>query len=525
MTLVSTNINWLHARSLISVISYYRFSLLTLLIGWKLLVDFSNGIWVDDFWHHSAVVHALMKNLWQPEHPFFNNSISHAFYSPYSILVAVVGRLLSIDAITSLSLFGIVNFFFLCFSLKQFMKIVSNEVEFSPFYCLLFILFLWGSNPWGFSGFFQFDNIAYVLPYPSTFTFSLSLLVLSLLWRLSLASMPISHIIIGILSGSIIFLSHPITFTFYLVGLGSALSLAFVERKFRIVINYLFIIIGSIILALVWPYYSLKTLLITGNNVYDTSNEIMYLMPFSRLWPLIICAPCILIFKIKESINKLLIMLVVLALTYAIGYISEKYILGRVISFVAFLLQGCTAIAVAQAEQSLRSKYLKYWSWLVGVLFISLGLIAGVSWLPSTGSRTLTVLNSAVHGRPLSNQITYKDLTFLPRYVGPNDLVLADANTSWYVPSFSGKVLAALLPQAFVSDQAQRQEDLALFFDPVFDYAQQDRVLRRYHPKFLLIDKLKIENWTELADRYTQLHTGESVFENVHYKLIRLLND
>ena len=50
---------------------------------------------------------------------------------------------------------------------------------------LLFLLFLWGSDPWTFSGFFHLRSLSLVLPYPSTFATALALAALAAFPRLA----------------------------------------------------------------------------------------------------------------------------------------------------------------------------------------------------------------------------------------------------------------------------------------------------------------------------------------------------
>ena len=132
------------------------------------------------------------------------------------------------------------------------------------------------------------------------------------------------------------------------------------------------------------------------------------------------------------------------------------------------------------------------------------------------------MVNSVVLGRQVSNQQMYKNLTFLPRFVEPGEIVLSDLETSWLVPSFGGKVIAGLHAQAFIADNDQRVEDLNGFFDPSASDQSRLAVIARYGPTYLLLDKQNTPEWKALAGRFEQEHHSRQLFDNEQFLLIRL---
>ena len=75
------------------------------------------GYWSGDFWQHAAVVNELSKDLLHPRNPMIDADIPHAFYSPYSLLVAKFAQLTHTGSINALSYFAFFNLVFF-FSLK-----------------------------------------------------------------------------------------------------------------------------------------------------------------------------------------------------------------------------------------------------------------------------------------------------------------------------------------------------------------------------------------------------------------------
>ena len=106
--------------------------------------------------------------------------------------------------------------------------------------------------------------------------------------------------------------------------------------------------------------------------------------------------------------------------------------------------------------------------------------------------------------------------------MGQDDLVIADIKTSWLLPTFSGKVIGAMHAQSFVNDQIQRKVDLEVFFEPTSNVKERQYILNKYKPKFLLLDKLGIKDWSVLSEQFNRAGQGRTIYENSHYELIRL---
>ena len=109
------------------------------------LFHISKGRWSGDFWEHSAVVNELSKNLLHPKNPILNSNISHAFYSPYAIIVALFSKITSLNSMQSLAFFSVFNLIlflivFLKFCKALFKKNASSLATIS----LIFILFFLG---------------------------------------------------------------------------------------------------------------------------------------------------------------------------------------------------------------------------------------------------------------------------------------------------------------------------------------------------------------------------------------------
>lgn len=504
-----------------TMLSQHRYLVLCLFVLYKVAIYATNGLWYGDFWEHSAVVAAFVANPLHPPHPFFDLSAPHAFLSPYHLLIAWFVRATGSDVIDSLAFFGVLNFCLLAAGFYAYIRSFAvSEASRASFYALLCVLFLWGTNPWGHSGFLHFGLIADVLPYASTFATAVSFVVLAIGFggiRLS----PVGRAIAVTGLGTIVLLSHPLTFVFLATGLYCQClqpdSETIARRVLRVTIGLG--LCGA--LAALWPYYSIIGLLTGAGDIYHSSNLIMYVDVLHRIWPVLLLSP-LMLGALREARQRTIVChIAVLVLIYCLGYVTGKYSYGRDVTFIVILAQILIGYRIALMEARLCASHPKA-PGVYGVV-LTIGLLASsVTWLLPTFTRSLTVINSLRIGRPVSNQQMYADLTFLPRFVAPGDVVLSDIETSWLVPTFSGKVIAGLHAQAFIGDHEKRIADLNRFFDTNSGETDRQSIVERYRPTFLLLDKQETPNWQAIANQFDHDNGKCRVFENTRYRLIRL---
>lgn len=512
------NINSTSIISFQNFVSSHRYIFLSIFILFKISIYSTNSIWYGDFWEHSAVTQALIENISAPSHPFFPLQTHHAFTSPYHLLVAIFSEISGIGPIHSLAIFGILNFCIFILGLNFFIQgFAFQNARGTCFYSLLFILFLWGSQPWGFSGFFHFELISDILPYPSTFTTALSLIGLGLGFQL-LRSEAITHYLFLILISTLVLLSHPLTFIFLASGL---LCQALTSKQlFSTISKRVTVFVLAVCIAMLWPYYSIFALLTGAGDVYHASNRSMYTDVLIRIWPILVLSPLLwLAFKNKAT-HPIFLHLLALIFVYFFGWFTGKYSYGRDISFIVILIQILLASQFAHFEMRLSESFPRS----ILTYQVSLGVILlclASSWLYPTFTRSLTVLNSLVSGRTVSNQHMYKNLTFLPQYIEKGSVVLSDLDTSWLVPSFGGKVIGALHVQAFVEDDEQRRVDLIDFFAKDATTSKRQSIIQKYKPKYFLINKHTTKDLRELLNDISSFSKMTQVYENDQYLLFR----
>ena len=501
----------------------HQYQLLALVLLYKVIVDATYGALFGDFWEHSAVVHELLRNPFRPDHPLLPIDAPHVFISPYAYLVAGVAALFHLTSVNALILFGILNFCLFIHALKFLIASILSVnddrlTNQTAFVALLLILFLWGIAPWGYSGFFYFDNLSLVLPYPSTFAVILSFYAMALGFRLK----PSGDVFaLGAIFCICVFvlLSHPLTFISLALCL-VAQSLSH-QKPFFSLIKVSVLLALAIFVGMLWPYYPLVSLVSGAGDVFHHSNSDMYNNVIARTWPVLIMLPFLAATLKVKNCKAIFMTIAGLAAIYAFGYFTKKYSFGRVIAIILLFLQILIAIGFMRALKPtlLRWPYLRSFA-PIGTMLVVAAIT--LTWYRPIFTRSLTVANNFVSGRPLSMKLLYGNLEFIARFLQPNDVVISDIHTSWMIPSYGGKVIAALHPLAFVADHPVRTADLLQFFNDDATELERARIQKKYQPKYLVINKLTQPNWKSMSAYYCTLGVGAKVFENQQFELILL---
>ncbi len=495
----------------------YKFRTPLLLTGIFLsyLLHASNGVWVDDFWDHSAVVSELIRHPWHPQHPQLGNDLPHVFFTPYSLLVAMVAKLFHLNSVESLSLFGIINLSLLLYGVKIFIRTNYRKHERATFfYSVLLILYLWGKNPWNYSGFFHSNILNFSLPYPSAFATALAFVAIALNNKFNTTR---NHkYLIGVLLITLcVVLTHAVAFIFLCVGVVAG-TVVHNQNLIKETVILISVLACAVCGAFLWPYYPFVELIKGEANVYHLSNKGVYDNIVLTLWPVLISIPLFVKTIIKEESRKILMSLILLTGIYVLALIVNKYSYGRIISYIVILSQIIFAQGIAELEYFFYKKKCKINENILILTTIIL-LLAFYPTLKASITRVMTVTNNIVHGRQILNQQTFGYLTVIKNKIEPGDLVLANARTSWMLPTFGAKVITLALPHAFVKDHHKRLSDVEEFFNP--NTKEEDRllVIEKYHPKYILIDKnqdvdwMKIVNMLDKSEKFNTLYEDEKI--------------
>lgn len=463
------------------------------------------GYWTGDFWQHSAVVNELSKDLLYPRNAFINADIPHAFYSPYSLLVAKFAELTNLGPVNALSFFAFFNLTFFLWSLYYFCRSIFKEQAPAITAISLFLmLFLVGNAlPW--SGFFHFYFIHKGLPYPSTFAFALSLFILGKMIRLSDNNSRSTSIIIIVLSG-IVFITHPNTGIFVFVAM---IALYFTTFNFqKAFIRSMIIIVPALLLSLLWPYYNMLDLLFGENQDFNTDSEILYQQIHETFWPVVLALPAIALIRYDRIIRFFITAIVSMILIYAVGYFFRIYGLGRIISPIIIFSNFLIAYAL-----------FVFWNQRKNIFRLYLGLVLFAVVISLT-------LNLNLLKRTLSfserNTSYYSKFKVLKSLVKEDETILSDLRTSLFIPTFNGKVIAISYPLYWINDIDERRRNIETFFTNGTDDSARLKILKKYQLHYILIDYTSIKPTEDDIKFFRNL--GKAVYKKEDLELIRLNN-
>jgi hypothetical protein len=430
------------------------------------------GNFSSDFWEHAAVVRELSVRPFSPRHPLLLVDATHAYFSPYLLAVALVARATGISAISALATAGLVNLVLLVLALRRFLVRLLPQGEAAAPYALLFMLLLWGKDPWMWSGVLHIGMLGYNVSYPSTFAAAGMFLSLSLLLDALNRGRSLAFIGIALLLALCI-ITHPPTAVVLVAGL-IALFLARVND--RLLINGVLLVgavVAGVVGAMAWPYFPVLQLLVAQPAEFHSWSLVFYQGVPAQVWPAMLALP-VLVWRLRESRRDPLVLFVaVLSVIYALGGITGKYGLGRVIAYIVILIQVALGAAVATWESRLPGR--RTWLAPACTLVVILGLLA------YTRPQHLRIRR---YGRPL-----WHDVRSVLTPVRPGEVVLTDSRTSYMVPVLTGgRVVAWRHPVYWVPDHAQRREAQERFFAPATD-AERRAVITRYRVRWVLLNR------------------------------------
>jgi hypothetical protein len=470
-----------------------------------LLLARSRGAdWRGDFWIYTAAVEEVAGSPLHPRNPIFGNEAAFAFFSPYTWGLGLVARVTGLRSYDVLVFQGLVNLALLLGALWAFVTTWLRRPA-AAFYALLFVLFLWGSDPWEFSSFFHLSSLALVLPYPSTFAFALALGTLAIFPSLA-AKRTLAGTALVVPVMALLWIFHPVNGLFLWLGL--LVSAVRSPRPARQWAALAVALVASLVLALSWPLFSVSDLWFRQLGVVHEGNGAMYDNPFPRIAPALLGAPWLLVRLRRNPRDPLAVFALALAALVVFGGLSGQWSFGRLISHTVFLLQVALADATVALEDRLSRTRVPALVRLA-VAPVVTGLLVG-AW----SGKLTPMMEEAWKGDPAW-------LSFLRRTVGRYDVVLTDLETCWYVPSFGGKVVAFPMQIPFVPDHADRLEAVERFFEPDASPRERIEIIRRYHVTHLLFPKCDFDDWQARLKELLPL--GQVVYSNQDYVLLRVL--
>lgn len=458
--------------------------------------------WRGDFWIYVAAVDEIAARPLAPANPLFGNGYAFAFFSPYTMALGLFARLTHLGAYEVLVVQGVVNVLALLAALHAF-NVTWLRRPAASFYALLFVLFLWGRDPWIFSSFFHLRSLTSVLTYPSTFAAAAALAGLAAFGGTA-RTRPRAASALMVPLGAVLWIVHPVNALFLSLGLFVwALSL---PRWLETLALVGLAVAASVALALAWPMFPIPELW-TGQlqQVHD-GNAAMYDRPLSRIAPALLGVPWLILRLRRNPRDPLALLALALGVAVVYGGLAGQWSYGRFISHAVLVCQLGLADAAATLEQRLGSSR---GAWPQRLLApATAGFLLAASW-PSVLRPTLEEMKP---GDP-------HWLGFLGREVGRDDVVLAALEDCWYVPAFRGRIVAYPMPLPFVPDHQERVEAVDRFFARGATREERAETMRRYRVSFILALRRGVPEGRAAPDELREL--GTLADANDDYELLR----
>jgi hypothetical protein len=427
--------------------------------------------WSGDFFTHSAVVAELMRHPLHPQNPIIDSDVPHAFNSPYTLMVSLCATLLHTGPISALGLFAMLNLVLFLWAFAYFCRSFKQEKwQQFAFTGLLLILFLSGSDPFIWSGFFNVFTFFRVLPYPSTFAISLTFIAIGWVVREPFAKKLSLQMLALIFLAAIIFIVHPNTWVFLICGIFTALI---VVQGFSLptsIIAAVGVVTGSLLICLAWPYYDVKELLWSDVD-YQAHSKELYTQVFQRTWPVLITIPFLFYQRNKKVVRFFLMLATVLLLLYVAGNISGHYGIGRVLSPLMMMLQLCIANVLTENKEPLKA------------YAATCGLLLLCMFLNLHNAKDLYHLF-----RNSRNTEYYTRYDFIDDHVPEGSTVFANLRSSNLLPAFGVKVVATYFPGFGIKDMPERRKALEAVFQTPGMSEEKWKLVKGYSAEYLLID-------------------------------------
>jgi hypothetical protein len=466
-----------------------------------------SAAWIGDFWIYVATIQELAARPFQPHDPLLGGARSFAFLNPYLLALGLVARWTGARAFDVLVTQGLVNLVLLLSAFYAFVAVWLQRRS-AAFYGLLFLLFLWGRDPWLYSGFFHLRSLTLVTPYPSAFSTAVALGSLAALPRLLAAGLGVWTAVL-LTVAALLWSTHPLTALFFSFGL-VAWSLH-TARPFRYWVALGLVLGGGLGLALAWPLYPVAELLFAQTGVVHEGNDAMYSDPLPRVAPALLGVPFVLLRLRRAPRDPLALFALGLIGVVVYGGLSGQWTYGRLIQHAVLTLQLALADAAAAWEASpARSRSGGFARRLLAP--VASALLVAASW---SSAIQPGLEESARRGDS-------RWLGFLADHVGRDEVVLTDLETCWYVPSFSGKVVAYPMKLPFVPDYDERVAAVQRFFERGVGEAERRRTLERYGVTHVLFDTSRFSDGPERLAELQPL--GRVVYSAGDYVLFDSLN-
>lgn len=459
-----------------------------------------DSLWGADAWEHHRAIVALTENLWQPGNPTYATGEPSIRYSPYSVVLALICRTTGLDAYDVLSGAAVVNTTLLIVAL--FILLCAYGMTAMGPYVLIVMVSLYGQAP-GYANSYALSDLPWHQVNPSAFSFGLTLLMWTLFRRTAMKPRPWAAMAVIAIMGAVSTLTHGHTGVFAFIGMAAiAVSVPGTSRV-RLIGRVVIIGAGSFLLCAAWPWFDfLDAVLNNRDQAYWFNPGVTRTILTSWSAPALFCLPILLSLRRNELARFCLIGAVASFGLGLLSFIPKSSLLARLPMPALVLLHIPIALYIYRHEVFVPGRWrrmgrdlLSFQPAVFAPACINTLLAAGLAYclIPQLAAIPRDPALARTYFAPVMGKID-KQLRLEDKFadllqpVGRREVVLSDVISSWPVPSFRGRIVAALHYETFTPDQPARERAVETFF-ATKDLLTRQKILRDYDVRWILLSR------------------------------------
>ncbi|HZX39257.1 MAG TPA: hypothetical protein VFF37_13120 [Streptomyces sp.] len=430
--------------------------------------------WNGDLGLHAATIERLRADLLHPGSPQVDADTDSPYYSPWTVLLALVAKATGANAFTMLRIAALITLPLLLTGIRHFTRTLSKR-RLAPPLAVLCLLLLWGPPLLAWSGFLELGSLALVISYPSTFVVALSFHFWALLTKaLRTAASWKAYIGLGLM-WAVIMLSHQ--FSGVVATLG-ALAVLLAARPWPAKETWLHLawgfMLGVAVIA-VWPYYSFFSLF--GFDGLEEINLPLYRDMPARFGLAFLGVVALLFRWRRDKRDPLVILFSLGSLVVAAGGLTGHWSWGRALPAAIIPAQLAIALAIAEAGNRFVRNAL--------AAVTAAALLFG-AWTQSTALGYVMVGEALPQAVREKSWPSWQGPEWVTRAVKPGDTVMTTYRTGLMLPAYGIYTVAPGFDDIFLPDQKERHAAVERFFARDTSRRDQLDILHRYNAKWLL---------------------------------------
>ncbi|WP_405147745.1 6-pyruvoyl-tetrahydropterin synthase-related protein [Sphaerisporangium sp. NBC_01403] len=307
--------------------------------AWSVLVA-GRHAWTGDWHLHVATVRALAHHPLAPEDPLVGGQVGSPYFTPYTLLLALVSRTTGLTPEAVLSWAGVANAGLLLWGLRVFCRRLGDRTA-TAVLAVVFVLLLWGTRPFAWSGFPPMASLSFTQPYPSTLALALMPPCWAFMLRFREEGRPSDLVRLAVLAALIV-LVHPFT----------AAETAFVAAAFLLarprawtrgrLIALACAGIGALALAALWPYAELSALARAGSG-FSRIHSTLVANAFGKYWLVLVGIPALWLGRRLPLGRELAVGFAAGTAVVTVAVLLGRYEFTRLIPVVALMSQLAVA--------------------------------------------------------------------------------------------------------------------------------------------------------------------------------------